>query len=249
MEFLGIERCPFCGNTDIMKSKLHEGEYYCKDWFGGCGSRLFLPITADGLTKGLAIQPYHKDAANRSDFGETINHLKYWKNLGRKEKLELISDAVSRIKKSGVIKNLVAAEDLGSLLIVPAPSSKDRDIQHVYAIAQGLATPEYRYVEALLKKTCVESKRKERGSNFSEGDFSCTYTLNGLPTLIVDDTYEEGATLRACIKELQKNGAGHIYFLSLCKNTGGGIKKDGVGTAESRQNGPSVEVLTEDIPF
>jgi predicted amidophosphoribosyltransferase len=103
-------------------------------------------------------------------------------------------------------------------------ASKNRTIQHVYEIAKRIADSDHLYFEALRKTTSTESKTMERGGEYGEGDFACDYALEGYSVLLIDDTYGEGATLKACIRALKNSGAGAIYFLSLCKNTKGGIK-------------------------
>ena len=60
---------------------------------------------------------------------------------------------------------------------------------------------------------------------YKPGDFVCLYRLRGFSVLSIDDAYGTGATLRACIKVLKSAGAEAIYFFSLCKNTGGGMKR------------------------
>lgn len=111
------------------------------------------------------------------------------------------------------------------MLVVPVPSAKERAIQHVYEIAKRLAGPQSLYFEALIKTTPIESKTLETGGEYNPGDFRCDYQLEGYSILLIDDTYGEGATLRACIRALKERGADAIYFLSLCKNTRGGMKR------------------------
>lgn len=52
--------------------------------------------------------------------------------------------------------------------------------------------------------------------------------MRGKAVILIDDTYGEGATLRACIRALREKGAREIYFLSLCKNIFGGMKGDSI---------------------
>lgn len=218
---IGRKRCPTCGKFAVEKS-LFNNDDHCFKKNGGCGA-LFrkLAIVADGLIKGVALDPYHS-GSDYSFFGRLVNRLKYHK-LSAAEKLELVDQAVGEIRKREAVEDLVGGAS--KLLVVPAPSSKDRPVQHVYEIAKRVAGTKYQYREALEKKTKTESKTMQRGGKYKEGDFRCRYPLQGYSVLMIDDTYGEGATLKACIAVLRESGAGDIYFLSLCKNTKGGMKQ------------------------
>lgn len=223
--------CPHCGKSSVSKDLYGNGDY-CFPSQGGCGKKLsYLSITDPGLARGYAIEPYSfylpdSEEYQRSSFGDDINMLKYH-SLNAAKKREII-------KRVSSDKSLVCAVDdlIGSAIspvIVPAPSSKNREVQHVHEIAKSLAAKKYIYCEALRKMTSTESKSMDRGADYSTGDFICTYDLKGYSALIFDDTYGEGATLRAMIQELKRYGATDVYFLSMCKNTRGGIKQSSSG--------------------
>jgi hypothetical protein len=232
-------KCPKCG-ADALEKSLFSEDYYCFPSRGGCGA-VFpnLTITASGLTRGRAIEPYYGNS-ERSTFGNVVNKLKYW-SISADEKIEMIDWVVKSIKERGIIEDLVGSVPNKALLVVPVPSSKKRDIQHVYEIAKRIAAPDYQYAEALRKNTAVESKTLNRGIDYSDSDFTCVGSVKGWTVLIIDDTYGEGATLRAIIREMKKNGVEKIYFLSLCKNTRGGIKQP--------SNPIEYYNVNEDIPF
>jgi len=217
----GLKRCPQCGALAVAKSRFSD-DGYCFPKRGGCGA-VFpnLKITAEGLTKGVALEPY-TFGSGHSFFGELVHQLKYHHSMSDAQKRTLINQAAAEVKKRAVVEELTRGAS--NLLIVPVPSSKDRTVQHVYEIAERLAGSKYQYFEALAKTTSTESKTMQRDGEYGEGDFRCDYALEGYSVLLVDDTYGEGATLRACIRALKGSGAGAIYFLSLCKNTRGGIK-------------------------
>lgn len=213
--------CPVCGVQAVAKSHYYD-EDYCFPSRGGCGTSFpNLTIEVPGLARGVALEPYTDSNGDHSYFGELVSQLKYH-SLSDPEKLALVDQAVAEIRKRGVVDELV--KGARNLLVVPVPSSKKRTIQHVYRIAEGLANSKYRYLEALVKTTSTESKTMDIDGEYNEGDFRCGYKLRGYSVLLVDDTYGEGATLRACIQALKRSGADTIYFMSLCKNTRGGIK-------------------------
>jgi TPR repeat protein len=232
-------RCPECGANTLGKS-LFNDDYYCFPSRGGCGA-IFpnLTVTEHDLVRGCAVEPYYENS-QRSAFGNAVNKLKYW-DLSKKEKMEIIDWIADDIKQRGIVEELIPDATRKALLVVPAPSSKNRDIQHVYEISKRIASSNYQYNEALRKNTAVESKTLNKGTNYSDSDFTCVGRVEGRTVLVIDDTYGEGATLRAIIRELKRNGVGEVYFLSLCKNTRGGIK----------QSNNTIEYynLNEDIPF
>lgn len=231
------KRCPECGAQAVAKSLFNDDDY-CFPKRGGCGA-VFpnLNITADGLTKGVALEPYSR-GSTRSVLGELVHELKYYHSLPDSQKLALVDQVVAEIGKTSVVGDLTRGAR--NLLVVPVPSSKHRTVQHVYEIAKKISGPGRMYFEALVKTTNTESKTMDRGGEYDDGDFRCNYDLKGYSVLLIDDTYGEGATLRACIRALKKSGADAIYFLSLCKNTKGGIKHS--------DDHPSATV-EDDIPF
>ncbi len=233
----GHRRCPVCGQVAVAADRFLDGDY-CFPSHGGCGRHFNLTIVADGLTKGLALDPYKDRNARYSFFGALVHDLKYRAALSDTEKLALVDQAVAEIKRRRAVENLVGGAR--NLLVVPAPSSRNRTVQHVYEIAKRLAGERYQYLAALVKITSAESKNMPRGGRYQRGDFRCDYRLDGRSILIVDDTYGEGATLDACISVLRESGAGDVYFLSLCKNMRGGIK---------RSNEVPPNVSEDEIPF
>jgi len=232
----GMKRCPECGRVAVAADRFHDGDY-CFPSQGGCGRRLpNLTIAADGLTQGVALDPYRDSDSGYSFFGDLVHKLKYYTSLSDAQKLALVEEAVVEIERRRAVDDLVGG--VGKLLVVPAPSSKDRTVQHVYEIAKGVAGSRYQYLEALVKTTSTESKTMAHGSKYRNGDFRCDYLLDGYSVLLIDDTYGEGATLDACINVLLESEAADVYFLSLCKNMGGGIKKSDEGGG-----------FEDDIPF
>ncbi len=233
-----MKRCPECGQIAVAPDYFHDGDY-CFPSHGGCGHHFpNLTITADGLTKGMALDPYKHPGSGYSFFGGLVHELKYYTTLSNAQKRALVHKAVVEIGRRGAVETLVG--NARNLLVVPAPSSKHRTVQHVYEIARGVAGSRYQYLEALVKSTSTESKTMTHGGKYQRGDFRCNYLLNGYSVLIVDDTYGEGATLEACIDVLRTSKADDVYFLSLCKNMGGGIKQSDAN--------PGI-IFDDDVPF
>ena len=221
-----IRRCPNCGACILPKRGSAPEGFICPEPKGGCGEEAYLSIEEEGLTRGFAIHPYRKRRApaTYSYFGRCVHDVKYNNSLNRDMKLRLIEEAALRIRECGVVERLVDKDDLESLIVVPAPSSVNRDLQLVHTIAGMIAQDGFVYGEPLEKRTAVESKNREPGSELAEGEIRCKDTLTSRTILLVDDTYGEGATLRACIKALKSAGVEKIYFLALCKNIFGGMK-------------------------
>lgn len=222
-------RCPECGKIAVAADRFHDGDY-CFPSHEGCGRHFpNLTIAADGLTRGVALDPYRDSGSSSgySFFGDLVHKLKYYTSLSDAQKLALVDQAVVEIERRGAVENLVGG--VRNLLVVPAPSSKNRTVQHVYEIGKGVAGSRYQYFEALVKTTSTESKIMTHGGKYQKGDFRCDYLLGGYSVLIVDDTYGEGATLEACIDVLLEREVNDVYFMSLCKNMGGGIKQQDEG--------------------
>ena len=107
---------------------------------------------------------------------------------------------------------------------MPAPSSKRRKVQPVTLLTQLISAGRFDCENALTKRTSTESKSRPKGAELAPNEISCKNSVNGRTVLLIDDTYGEGATLRACIRALRDRGARTIYYLSVCKNIYGGVK-------------------------
>ena len=79
-------------------------------------------------------------------------------------------------------------------------------------LAQLISEYGYEYDSALTKKSRIESKSRPRGTELALDDVKCSGDVNGKAVLLVDDTYGEGATLRACIRALKKSWCGGSLF-------------------------------------
>ncbi len=221
-------RCVACGMETLVASPTIAGAKYCSPHKGGCGTTLMIPIIEYGLDRGLAMQPYREGIPGRrgntySSLGALVHMIKYDTRMDDTMRAGMIAETVRRIQECGVIEQ-VAGGMRHDLVIVPAPSSKRRRVQPVYLLAQLISQGGYGFDNALMKRSTIESKNRPRGTELAPSDVRCNGNVYGKAILLVDDTYGEGATLRACIRALRENGAREVYFLSLCKNIFGGMK-------------------------
>ena len=222
-------RCVACGAEALEPSKVFAGAKHCSPNRGGCGTNSMIPIEEQNLNRGFALQPYSEvpfgqNSKTYSSLGMLIHQIKYGSYADDLMKAEMISEIATRIVECGIIEQLTGYTPSHEFTVVPAPSSKHRTVQPVELLAKFIAEAGYKYEKALTKKTAVESKYRPRGAELEPGDVRCTKNVQGASILLIDDTYGEGATLRACIRALKEKGAQKIYFLSICKNTYGGMK-------------------------
>lgn len=223
------DRCIACGAEALEPSSDFAGAKHCSPDKGGCGTNEIIPIVEEGLDRGFALQPYSesipgRSGISRSSLGTLIHNIKYGAFADDVLMAEMVSEIASRIVQCGIVEQLTGCAPGHEFTIVPAPSSKHRKIQPVELLAKFLAEVGYDYENVLTKRTSIESKSRPRGTELEPGDVRCAKNVQGASILLVDDTYGEGATLRACIRALRASGAREVYFLSVCKNIYGGMK-------------------------
>lgn len=221
-------RCIACGMEALVPSTAIAGAKHCSRSKGGCGTTVMIPIVESGLDRGLAMQPYREAIVGHggntySSLGALVHTIKYDARIDDSLKSNMIAEVANRIWECGVIGQLTGGERR-DLVIVPAPSSKRRKVQPVHLLAQLISEQGYGFENALTKRSSIESKSRPSGTELAPGDVRCIRDVSGKAILLVDDTYGEGATLRACIRALREKGAREVYFLSLCKNIFGGMK-------------------------
>ena len=221
-------RCIACGMEALTPNTSIVGAKHCSPDKGGCGTTLMIPITENGLNGGLAMQPYREiirghESSTYSSLGALVHMIKYDNRIDDDLRTSLIEEIARRISECGVVGQLIGIETQNPI-IVPAPSSKKRSLQPVYLLAQFISEGGFDFDIALTKRSSVESKNRQSGTELAPGDVRCNDKVYGRAVLLIDDTYGEGATLRACIRALREKGAREIYFLSLCKNMFGGMK-------------------------
>lgn len=222
------KRCVACGCEALVPSSRVRGALRCSVEAGGCGTTEMIPIVEDGLNGGLAMQPYREGGARHgkatySSLGALIHMVKYNANFDDSLKADMIGEIAGRIRECGVVERLVGGAR-SDLVVVPAPSTKRRKLQPVFLLAELVAKGRFEYANPMSKRSNVESKSRARGAELAPGDVRCNSRMDGKAILLIDDTYGEGATLRACIRALREKGANEVYFLSVCKNLFGGMK-------------------------
>ena len=222
-------RCIACGMETLVPSTAIAGARFCSPDIGGCGTNSMIPIAENGLDRGVALQPYREKASRYrgnvySSLGALVHIVKYDDRVDDDLRASIIGDIASRIVECEAIGQLTGWTASRNLTLVPAPSSRHRKVQPVHLLARLIAENGYELNDALTKKSNIESKSRPRGTELNPDDIRCSMDMHGKTVILIDDTYGEGATLRACIRALKEKNARKIYFLSLCKNTFGGMK-------------------------
>lgn len=195
-----------------------------------------ISIEENDLTRGYAYDYYSVESrpegtsgrfdTTRTWAGSMVYQLKY-AGISITEKEELYSQIESKIAPE-----LLAANCDKPLAVLPAPSyltDLSKNFHKVpYRLAKSIAEIlEVRwYPYFLVKNVDVESKTAKAGEEWDANAFTHPRQFQ-YPTnvLIVDDTYGEGRTLRACIRALRQDpNVNEIYFFSLARNRAGGLK-------------------------
>ncbi|WP_114783561.1 ComF family protein [Vibrio tetraodonis] len=149
-----------------------------------------------------------------SDVGKALNRLKY---SGEEENIEyLVAELVAFLRTRFVTPYIE--------VIVPAPASKQRDLQPVYAIAQAVAeTLEIKYDQNYVEKVKDTAELKsieditERQQILS-GAFKVDSRYESDKVLIIDDLFRSGSTLNELTKTMYNQGnVDNVYVVTLTK--------------------------------
>lgn len=222
------DKCIACGAEALIPNANVAGAKRCSPDKKGCGASVMLPIIEKGLDNGIALQAYSESVSSGrervySSLGALVHMVKYDARVDDALRVKIISEIVNRINECSIVEQVVDGSPQ-NITIVPAPSSKKRKVQPVTLLAQLISKSGYEFIDALTKKSSIESKNRQSGTELDLDDVTCRDDISGKAVLLIDDTYGEGATLRACIRALRGKGAREVYFLSLCKNIFGGMK-------------------------
>jgi len=149
---------------------------------------------------------------NRSGIGDLVYRLKYE------------SDASVLPKLIEQARNLFAAHPEMSHfdVIVPVPSSTQREISPVHEFCKALSTALTKPMQPCVIKTRQTQPQKEmhtlpqKRDNVA-GAFAVNNDINGKRVLLVDDLFDSGATLDEITRLLRKHGAANINVLTLTR--------------------------------
>lgn len=150
-----------------------------------------------------------------SEIGNLIHQLKYRNNLAVIP--EIVDAMYSFLNDSNILRNID--------IVLPAPPSKDRPCQPVFAIAEEFSHRcRIPYSdEALIKTSSDQAKNmsyEEKTSLAGSVVFTKKF-IRPCNVLIVDDIFSSGGTLNACTDTLRADlNTRKIYVLTITKTKG-----------------------------
>lgn len=107
-------------------------------------------------------------------------------------------------------------------IIVPVPSSTQREFSPVHEFCKALASAMDRPLQPCVFKTRPTKPQKEmqtlpqKRDNVA-GAFALNNVINGKQILLVDDLFDSGATLEEVTKVLLKSKASRVNILTLTR--------------------------------
>lgn len=189
------------------------------------GNWVLLEVECGG---GIALD-YHTDPSKygggdyHTEVGQLVYDVKYTdvSEYERQQKaLRLAEKAAMLIRRMKVYPHLEA--------IIPTPSSKIREFQPVYFMAQVIGNlvkikVDLDYIKKIKKtselKSIIDVSEKEKKLR---GAFSCDKKYKDKKILLFDDVYDSGSTLREVCNTLHYQGEVQkkdIFILTLTKTT------------------------------
>lgn len=160
----------------------------------------------------------------RTEVGQLVYDVKYKTNISEYERqqkaLRLAKKAAMLIKQMKIYPCLAA--------IIPIPSSKIREFQPVYFIAQAIGNivgikVDLDYIKKVKETTELKSiKNISERMEILKGAFSCNKRYKNRKILLFDDLYRSGSTLKEVCNTLYYQGEVQkkdIFILTLTKTT------------------------------
>ncbi len=148
----------------------------------------------------------------RSKVGELAYRLKYQQDRSALRPLvDLITSLMAEHRQLADVD-----------MIVPAPSSSEKEFDHVRALAEALGSDLGIPVRAAVSRIRKTEPQKEMRSLAQKkanvaGAFGVADDVKGKRVLVVDDFYDSGATLEEISRALRGSGASGIAVLTLTR--------------------------------
>ncbi|WP_086289407.1 ComF family protein [Campylobacter devanensis] len=157
----------------------------------------------------------------RTEIGQMLYDLKYNNSISNQDKIQLVEDLA--FAAANFLKNNILVTPY-IWVIVPTPSSKDRELQPVYLLADKIAYLLNRRIDGeYIKKIKNTNELKsieilEERKKILDGAFICDKRYKGRKILLIDDLYRSGATLNEIAKTLYTQGeVDNVYVLCFTK--------------------------------
>lgn len=158
---------------------------------------------------------------NRTKIGQMVYDLKYNNSISNQDKIQLVENLA--FTAANFLKNEILVTPY-IWVIAPVPSSKDRELQPVYLLADKIAYFLNRKIDGeYIKKIKNTNELKsievlEERQKILDGAFICDKRYKGKKILLIDDLYRSGATLNEITKTLYTQGeVDNVYVLCFTK--------------------------------
>ncbi|MBQ3167476.1 hypothetical protein [Campylobacter sp.] len=150
-----------------------------------------------------------------------VYDLKYNNSISNQDKIQLVENLA--FTAANFLKNEILVTPY-IWVIAPVPSSKDRELQPVYLLADKIAYFLNRKIDGeYIKKIKNTNELKsievlEERQKILDGAFICDKRYKGKKILLIDDLYRSGATLNEITKTLYTQGeVDNVYVLCFTK--------------------------------